>query len=240
MTLPSEPTPVPTSEPAGCDAERRAELASRLAALRERIAAACAAAGRDSGGVHLIAVTKFFPAQDLAHLHALGVRDVGESRDQDAAPKLARLAELDPAARTGLRVHFVGQLQTNKAAAVARYADVVHSVDRARLVNALDKGAARAERVLNVLIQVDLDAAAGLPAESAASGGAPQARGGAAPVDITALAERVVAADGLRLAGLMAVAPLGADPGPAFERLRRPARTPPRRPPGARRSCPPG
>ncbi len=214
-----------TGEESGShEADRRGVLATRLAAVRERIARACADAGRDPAGVHLIAVTKFFPATDLAYLHDLGVRDVGESRDQEAGPKLRELAGLDPAARSGLRVHFVGQVQTNKAASVAGYADVVHSVDRARLVTALAKGAARAGRRLDVLIQVDLDEAG--QGGQAGQGGdrGPETRGGrggATPDAIPALAERIAATGALRLAGLMAVAPLGAEPRAAFERLRR-------------------
>src|SRR5699024_6309335 len=131
--------------------------------------------------------------------------------DQDAAGKLADLAAFDPGARAALRVHFVGQVQTNKAASITRYADVVHSVDRPRLVDALAKGAARAGRRLDVLIQVDLQ-------EAVAGGGddagtrARRARGGVPPDGVAALAECVAATDTLRLAGLMAVAPLGGDP----------------------------
>ena len=197
---------------------RRAELARRLDAVRARIAAACAAVARDPGAITLVAVTKFFPPVDLAHLAALGVTDVGESRDQDAAGKLADLAAFDPGARAALRVHFVGQVQTNKAASITRYADVVHSVDRPRLVDALAKGAARAGRRLDVLIQVDLQ-------EAVAGGGddagtrARRARGGVPPDGVAALAECVAATDTLRLAGLMAVAPLGGDPEEAFARL---------------------
>ncbi len=220
MTAGDAGPPVPSPPSAGQPRDRRAELQTRLDAVRDRIAAACAAAGRDPAGVTLIAVTKFFPAVDLAHLHALGVADVGESRDQDAAPKLAALEDLDPAARQGLRVHFVGQVQTNKAASVARYADVVHSVDRTRLVDALGKGARRAGRRLDVLIQVDLDDAAALVgAGETAAAEAHRGRGGVVPAGIPALAERVAAMEGLRLAGLMAVAPLGADPDAAFARL---------------------
>ena len=115
-------------------------------------------------------VTKFFPASDVALLAGLGVRDIGENRDQEAAAKLAELAELDPGARAALTVHFIGQLQTNKAGSVAGYADVVHSVDRVRLVGALAKGAARAGRQVDVLAQVSLDGE--------------QGRGGVAPAEL--------------------------------------------------------
>jgi hypothetical protein len=132
------------------------------------------------------------------------VREVGESRDQEAGPKAAALAGQD------LRWHFVGQLQRNKARSVARYADVVHCVDRTRLVPALDAGAADAQRELDVLVQVDLGGSSHDP-------GAP--RGGAAPQDTRDVAAAVVAAPQLRLRGLMAVAPRGEDPAVAFDRL---------------------
>jgi uncharacterized pyridoxal phosphate-containing UPF0001 family protein len=208
----------------GAEHPRRAQLARNLAAVHARIAAACAAADRDPAQVCLIAVTKFFPATDLAHLahlapaapaahapaaHAArrGVAHVGESRDRDAATKLAELAVQDPAARAALRVHFVGQVQTNKVASIARYADVIHSVDRPRLVAALAGAAQRLQRPIDVLLQVDLE-------EGAAAG-----RGGAAPADLGALADAVAGAAFLRLAGVMAVAPLGSEPDRAFGRL---------------------
>src|SRR5215471_8752675 len=132
---------------------RRAGLSGRLVAVRGRIAAACAAVGRDAGEVTLVAITKTFPASDVRLLYELGVRDVGENRDQEAAPKAAQCADLAP----GLTWHFVGQLQTNKCASVVRYAGVVHSVDRLRLVRALGGAARKARRVVTCLVQVDLD-----------------------------------------------------------------------------------
>ncbi|WP_030144920.1 YggS family pyridoxal phosphate-dependent enzyme [Spirillospora albida] len=181
--------------------ERRVELAGNLADLRARIAAACAVAGRDEREVTLIAVTKTFPASDVRLLAELGLTEVGENRDQEAGPKAAECADLP------LTWHFVGSLQTNKARSVAAYADVVHSVDRARLVTALSGAAVRAGRTLRCLVQVSLD-----PEEAAG-------RGGAAPGDVPALADAIAEADALELGGVMAVAPLGADPAPAFARL---------------------
>jgi pyridoxal phosphate enzyme (YggS family) len=183
-------------------ADRFAELSQSLQALRARIAAACAAAGRDSGEVTLIAVTKTFPASDIQLLAALGIADVGENRDQEAAPKAAQCAAL------GLRMswHFVGQLQVNKCASVVSYADVVHSVDRMRLVSALGSRARAAGRTLRCLIQVSLDAAPG--------------RGGVPTSGVLTLAGAVAAQDGLELGGVMAVAPPGESPAPAFRRLR--------------------
>jgi pyridoxal phosphate enzyme (YggS family) len=182
--------------------DRRTEIAANLAAVEERIVAACRAAGRSRAEITLVAVTKTFPASDVGHLAALGVHDMGENRAGDGAEKAAACAA---AGVTGVSWHFVGQLQTNKAALVAGYADVVHSVDRARLVGALDRSAGEARRRLACLVQVDLSGEPG--------------RGGADPVDVSALADAVAGAEHLDLHGVMAVAPLGADPEAAFTRL---------------------
>jgi hypothetical protein len=191
-------------EPAGAQAPdgRLVELRENLAEVRVRIEAACAAAGRPSADVGLIAVTKTFPVSDVRLLSQLGITDVGENKDQEAAPKAAASAALG----LPLTWHFVGQIQTNKAASVASYADVIHSVDRPRLVSALGRRAAAAGRELRCLIQVSLDEAEG--------------RGGASPGDVPALADAIADQPGLALGGVMAVAPLGAPPGPAFARLR--------------------
>lgn len=178
---------------------RRDELAQNLAEVEQRIGAACAVAGRPRDTVTLVAVTKTWPASDAALLRDLGVLDLAENRDQEAREKAAAVQ--------GVRWHFVGSLQTNKARSVAGYAEVVHSVDRASLVSALDDGARRADRCLEVLLQVSLD---GDPA-----------RGGALPADLLRLADQVAAAEGLRLRGLMAVAPIGVDPAVAFADLQR-------------------
>ncbi len=187
--------------------ERRAELSGRLAGVRNRIEEACRAAGRDPAEVTLIAVTKTFPASDVRLLFELGVRDVGENRDQEAAPKAAACADLVPA----LTWHFIGQLQTNKAASVVRYAGVVHSVDRQRLVRALGEQARKADRAVTCLVQVSLDGDV--------------ARGGVAEPDVPALAAAIATEDGLRLGGIMAMAPLGVPPAQAFAPLPRIAAT---------------
>ncbi|MFF4698643.1 YggS family pyridoxal phosphate-dependent enzyme [Streptomyces chattanoogensis] len=186
---------------------RKTELADNLAAVENRISTACAKAGRPRDEVTLIVVTKTYPASDVRLLAELGVRHVAENRDQDAAPKAAECADLP------LTWHFVGQLQTNKVRSVARYAGLVQSVDRARLVTALSREAVRAERELGCLIQVALDAESGRQGD----------RGGVAPDGVPALAEAIAGAQGLRLDGVMTVAPLS---GPyagrqlaAFERL---------------------
>jgi pyridoxal phosphate enzyme (YggS family) len=184
--------------------DRRDEIALNLAAVRERIAAACAAAGRDPAGITLIGVTKTYPASDVVHLSALGVTDIGENRDQEAAAKAAEVALTG----TQARWHFIGQLQRNKCKSVVTYADLVHSVDSAELAATLaDQAARRRGTPLEVLIQVSLDS------------GPP--RGGVAPEEVAALAERVALSPALRLRGLMAVAPLGESPESAFARLAR-------------------
>ncbi|MEV2249051.1 YggS family pyridoxal phosphate-dependent enzyme [Streptomyces sp. NPDC050147] len=187
--------------------DRKTQLAANLAKVEERIAAACAAAGRKREEVTLIVVTKTYPASDVRILSELGVRHVAENRDQDAAPKAADCSDVP------LTWHFVGQLQTNKVRSVVSYADVVQSVDRPKLVTALSAGAVRAERELGCLIQVALDAEENGRGE----------RGGVGPGGIEELAGLVAQAPGLRLDGLMTVAPLT---GPyagrqqaAFERL---------------------
>ena len=178
---------------------RARELRTNLAEVRQRIDTACAAAGRPAGSVTLVAVTKTWPAADAAVLRDLGVTDLAENRDQEARDKARDV--------TGVRWHFVGSVQTNKARSVASYADVVESVDRATLVDALSAGALRAGREVDVLLQVSLD---GDPA-----------RGGAVPAQLPALAAQAATATGLRLAGLMAVAPLGVDPAVSFADLTR-------------------
>ncbi|HBW18585.1 MAG TPA: YggS family pyridoxal phosphate-dependent enzyme, partial [Actinobacteria bacterium] len=121
---------------------RRTELAENLAGVRARIERACAAAGRPASEVTLIAVTKTFPVSDIRLLSELGVTDIGENRDQEAAPKAAacRAAGFEPT------WHFVGQLQVNKVPSVISYANVIHSVDRLRLVTALGRRARMAGR----------------------------------------------------------------------------------------------
>jgi uncharacterized pyridoxal phosphate-containing UPF0001 family protein len=225
---------------------RSSELAGRLAAMRARIMAACAAAGRDEGELTLIAVTKTYPASDVLALASLGVTDFGENRDQEAEPKAAEVAAAFAAAGmaapplTGdaahepagkpVTWHFIGQLQTNKARSVATYADAVHSVDRIRLVHALGAAARAAGRELTCLVQVSLDPAdadAQAGPERAAGPdrqeqpGSGQERGGVPPARLADLAEAIAAEPGLALGGLMAVAPLAMDPGLAFAPLRR-------------------
>ncbi|MET8045094.1 YggS family pyridoxal phosphate-dependent enzyme [Micromonospora sp. NPDC005215] len=187
--------------------DRHAELAAGLAQIRSRIADACAQAGRDRAEVTMIAVTKTHPASDVVALAGLGVTDMGENRDQEAAGKAAEVA----AAGVRPRWHFIGQLQRNKARSVVRYADAVHSVDSVRLARALATATADREVPLDAMVQVSIDGDA--------------ARGGALPgsadpgAGLEPVAEAIADASGLRLVGLMAVAPLGWEPDRAFARL---------------------
>ncbi|WP_314648033.1 YggS family pyridoxal phosphate-dependent enzyme [uncultured Microbacterium sp.] len=175
------------------------ELGARLSAVDERIADAARRAGRRPDEITRIVVTKFHPASLVRELHALGVRDVGENRQQELSAKHSELADLD------LRWHFIGQAQTNKAGAIRRDADAVHSVDRSRLADALHR-AAEGDDVLDVLVQVNLTEDPG--------------RGGVVPEDALGVAEHVLGLPTLRLRGVMAVAPLDEEPASAFARLR--------------------
>lgn len=179
------------------DVARRAELAANIADVRARIANAAIAAGRDPHDVQLIAVTKTWPLRDVQLLADLGLREFGESRDQEASRKAAEWREIDG---REIRWHFIGQLQTNKAKSVASYADVVHTVDRASLVDALQKTGKPLDCLLQLSVDGDVD------------------RGGALRADLVELADRIT--DPLRVRGIMAVAPLGMDPAAAFAEVR--------------------
>lgn len=181
--------------------DRSEELTANLEGVRRRVAAACRAAGRDEADVAITVVTKLFPAADVRILADLGVRDVGENRHQEAVEKSAQCHDVD------VRWHFIGGLQSNKAAAVAGYADVVESLDRPKLVGGLARGARERGRVLDVMLQVSLD-----PPDASH-------RAGVDPDELGGLARLVTESDDLRLGGLMAVAPLGEDPDRAFARL---------------------
>jgi pyridoxal phosphate enzyme (YggS family) len=182
-------------------AHRREELRQSLDAVHNRIADAARSAGRSSDEVTLVVVTKTFPASDVRLLAALGVRDIGESRHQEALAKSQECSDL------GLTWHFVGRLQSNKAADVARYASTVHSVDRPRLVPKLAGGATRSDRQVDCLVQVNLH------------GDSDHPLGGASTSEVERLADLVAAADGLVLRGVMAIAPLAANAAGAFEQL---------------------
>ena len=175
------------------------ELRANHADVHKRIENACVAAGREAKDITLIAVTKTWPASDIALLAQLGITDIGENKDQEAKEKFSQLAGL------GLTWHAIGQVQTNKAKSVAAWADVVHAVDRSALVEALAK--TTRELPLELLIQVNLD-----PNPT-------PGRGGALPGEVLELAEQISASGNFLLGGVMAVAPLGQDPAPAFAKL---------------------
>lgn len=170
-------------------------LAARLEIVQSAVDDAVAKAGRDAGEVTTIVVTKFHPASLVRDLLDLGVRDFGESRHQEASAKIEELADLNA------RWHFVGQVQSKKARLVRRYADVIHSVDRDSLVDALE-----GEPDVDVFLQINLTD--------------DSARGGVAPDGLGSLADRVSETRGLRLRGVMAVAPLGEEPRRAFATVR--------------------
>ncbi|MBK0421504.1 YggS family pyridoxal phosphate-dependent enzyme [Leucobacter sp. CSA2] len=178
-----------------------AALGERLERVRAGIADAAGAAGRSADELTLIVVTKFHPASLVRDLAELGVRDVGENRHQEAQEKSAELADLD------LNWHFIGQLQTKKARQAARYAHAIHSIDRERLVDALDgfEDPERPDRTIDAFLQINLTDDPG--------------RGGVAPDGIEGLAERVLASPLLRLRGVMAVAPIEEEAASAFARL---------------------
>ena len=174
---------------------RTAAIAANLSAARESIADAAWHAGRDPEEITLVAVTKTWPAADVDRLASLGVTDFGENKAQELAEKVPLCGSL-PHGTSDTRWHFVGQLQRNKVNLVAPVATMVHSVDRASLIAALDRAVATAERdPLPCLIQVNLDVE---PA-----GG----RAGVRPADALALAEQLAAAPNLEIAGVMGVGP---------------------------------
>ena len=178
---------------------RKAELSANLSQVQKRIEEACAAAGRDIAEIELIVVTKTYPASDVVLLSELGVRNVGENKHPEAQIKKAE------AAVPNVRWHFLGGLQSNKAAVVASYADAIHSVDRLKLLPALAKGAP--ESKVDCFVQIRLSETEG--------------RAGIEPQNVHQLTDELVRYENLRLVGVMGVAPLGVDPTPSFELLAR-------------------
>lgn len=179
--------------------ERRQELAQHWHDVQYRVTQACLRAGRAADEVTVIAVTKTWPASDLRLLSELGVRDFGESKEQEGHAKFGDLAD-----RPSLHWHFIGQIQRNKASRIAEWADVIHSVDRIELLAPL----ARPGRSLDLLIQVNLDDALGARTRG---------RGGASGEQVLALAEAIAATPALHLRGLMLVPPAEIAPERAFE-----------------------
>lgn len=157
----------------------------RFERTRQRIEAACSAAGRTAEDIHLLAVSKRNPVEAIRELHELGQRAFGESYVDEGVEKIAGLDDLD------LEWHYVGPIQSNKTRLIAEHFDWVHSVDRARIVRRLDDQRSEAPNPLEVLIQVNLD-------------GESQ-KAGCAPEEIAALAEQIAECANLRLRGLMAI-----------------------------------
>lgn len=172
---------------------RRAELHANLQQIRGRISRAAKAAGRDASDIQLLPVTKYHPIEDIELLFELGIREVGENRDQEARQKANLL--------TDMSFHMIGQVQTKKANSVARWAHTVQSVDSLKLAQALNKGAGLAletgkrEGLLRCMVQMSMD-------------GNPE-RGGAVETDVEPLAEWISEAEYLELVGLMCVLPVG-------------------------------
>lgn len=171
-------------------------LRERLAQVAWRVADAARSAGRDPAEITTIVVTKFHPASLVRDLAALGVRDVGESRLQELAPKAAELADLD------LAWHFIGQLQSKKASAVRDVARTIHALDRDSLLQRLSADG----RPTTAFIQVNLTN--------------DPARGGVSEAQLPGFVARVLETPSIRLAGLMAVAGLGREPRGEFARVR--------------------
>jgi len=174
--------------------------AERRQRILERIAKAATLSRREPREIQLIAVSKGRSVDQIEELIAAGQRDFGENRVQDALGKwpglMARYADI--------RLHEIGQLQSNKAADAVRLFDVVHSIDRPSLLSALIKEAEKAGRFPSVYVQVNI--------------GEEQQKGGCAIGDVGALVDTVRASP-LTLAGLMAIPPLGLEPGPYFALL---------------------
>jgi pyridoxal phosphate enzyme (YggS family) len=180
--------------------EHSVDVASNLAAVRGRIAAAARAAGRDDGGVTLVAVTKTFGPEAISAALAAGQQTFGENRVQEADAKYPALKQSD----RRLRLHLIGPLQTNKVRLVVQLFDVIETVDRPKLARALAKEMESQGRWPACLIQVN-------------TGEEPQ-KAGVPPGEADALVAlcRELA---LPVEGLMCIPPIDADPAPHFARL---------------------
>lgn len=174
--------------------------AERRQRILQRIAKAAAVARRDPAGIQLIAVSKGRSAEEIEALIEAGQRDFGENRVQEALAKWSDLKAGDP----DIRLHGIGRLQSNKAADAVGLFDVIHSLDRASLLNALVREAGKAGRTPSVYVQVNI--------------GEEEQKGGCAIAEVGALVEAVRASP-LPLAGLMAIPPLGLEPAPYFALL---------------------
>ena len=173
-------------------------IAENLAAVRERIAAACARAGRSADSVKLLAVSKAQPLEAIVRAFEAGQIAFGENYAQELHEKADALAEAE--------WHFVGALQTNKVKLVVGHADLVHTCDRVALAKELSKRAAARGKVQRVLIEVNV-------------GREPQ-KGGAMPEEVEPLHALLRELPALRCEGLMCIPPADQDPRPHFRALR--------------------
>ena len=179
------------------------DIVSNLAAIRSRIAAAAAAAGRAADDVRLLAVSKTFDADHVRAAYAAGQRDFGENKVQEALQKIGETADLE------IRWHLIGHLQSNKVKKAAPAFAAIHSVDSVDLVRRVDAAAADAGAAPDLYVQVDL-------AGEATKFGAPEA-------DVPAIAHAAVECRAARLKGLMLLPPWFDEPErarPYFRRLR--------------------
>jgi pyridoxal phosphate enzyme (YggS family) len=179
------------------------QVAAALQQVRERIDAAASRAGRDPEGVTLVAVSKSHPPSLIREAMAAGQRDFGENRVQEAAAKYKELG-------TEVRWHFVGRLQRNKVKDLVGWVDLIHSVDRPELAAEIGSRATAAGAPQEVLAEVNVSGDPG--------------RGGVMAEDLAPLLEAVASVPGLRVTGLMAMAPIVSSPEgarPYFRRLAR-------------------
>ena len=202
MAMMTSMSPISSSNPS---------LAERLEEVRAGISAAAVEAGRGVEEITTIVVTKFHEVSLLRELYALGVREVGENRHQEAQAKAAELADLD------LGWNFIGQLQSKKAKQVRTYVHSVHSLDRASVIEALGSSDGK---TIECFVELNLTDDPG--------------RGGVADADLERMTELVLATPGLELLGVMAVAPVGEEARPAFVRVREASARMQRLAPGAR------
>ncbi|OEX92833.1 YggS family pyridoxal phosphate enzyme [Corynebacterium sp. BCW_4722] len=181
-------------------------IAQRYAEVTRQILEAEAAAGRPAGSVQLLPVTKFHPVDAIRELAELGVELVGENREQEARQKAEQLNDV-------CRIAMIGQIQSKKANAVARWASEVHSLDSVKLAEGLERGMALA------LERGDRTTAT-LPCMVQLSADGDTARGGAAVETVPEIVAAVEGSEHLELAGFMVVPPLESDPREVFDSAR--------------------
>jgi len=173
------------------------EISANLEKVKEQIKLAAASANRLSDDITLVVVTKTFPVSDIEILYSLGIRDFGENRDQEASAKVGLLPK-------DVRWHFQGQIQSNKLKSITSWASFIHSVDQLRYAQMISDYSAGNEKP--IFMQVSLDKP-------------PQSRSGVNPSELLELAGGISALPGIRLQGLMAVAPVNSPAEQAFAEL---------------------